>query len=335
MRRCGYAVLLILLAIPGARAHHSHASLNQDDVRLYRGVVTRYSWTMPHVFLRVRGADLDGEVVQYTVELNNPPAMAMAGWDRDTFEAGDEVIWRGPHDHNEKRHYTGIEWIERVADGARFSQDPKALPDVVPSTDLTGLWKRYPFSIRHYRPPDGWPLNERGQAMVDSFSEDDSPIARCNNPGPPKAMILPFPTFISKPDEQHFEFERELMAKTRLVHLDCDHEPGEPSALGFSRGRMDGERLIVTTDNFVADRWGTHTGIDSSAEKQLEEVFWLSDDGLYLHAEITVTDPVYLREPHSFDFTWAKLADRPVIQAACTMESARLYLEAGYENGER
>ena len=36
-----------------ALAHHSHASLNKDDVRLYKGRVTKYSWTMPHVFLQI------------------------------------------------------------------------------------------------------------------------------------------------------------------------------------------------------------------------------------------------------------------------------------------
>lgn len=323
-------IVACVLAGPAA-AHHSHASLNQDDVRMYRGVITRYSWTMPHVFLRVRGPDRQGRIVEYTIESLNPPAMSMAGWSRDTFEPGDEVIWRGPHDHNEKRHYTGIEWIERVSDGKRFSEDPKSLPDIVPSENMTGLWKRYPFSIRHYRPPEGWPLNEAGQAMVAAFNENDSPIARCINPGPPKSMILPFPFFITRPDEQHIVIERELMEEKRIIHIDHEHGPIEPSILGHSIGTYEGEELVVTTTDFVADRWGTHTGIDSSEQKRLVERFRLSDDGLYLHADITVTDPAYLTEPHTFEFTWAKLPHREVIQAPCTMESAKLHLEAGFE----
>lgn len=336
IQSCSILLAASVALLPGSgSAHHSHASLNRDDVRLYRGVIARYSWTMPHVFLKVRGADLDGNVVQYTIETLNPPAMTIAGWDRSTFKAGDEVIWRGPHDHNERRHYTGLEWIERVSDGTRYSTNPKALPDVEPSTDFTGLWKRYPSSIRHYKPPEGWPLNERGTAMVAAFDENDSPLSRCVNPGPPKAMILPYPTYISRPDDEHIVFERELMAEKRVIHLNHEHEIGEPSVNGHSVGYFEDNRLIVTTTNFVADPWGSHTGIDSSAEKTLREEFWLSDDGLLLHAKITVTDPVYLSEPHTFDFAWSKQADRPVVQAPCTMEAAKLHLEAGFEAGER
>ena len=74
---------------------------------------------------------------------------------------------------------------------------------------------------------------------------------------------------------------------------------------------------------------GSHTGIDSSHKKQLTEKFSLSEDGKYLIAEITIDDSVYLTKPHTFFHRWKKIADRDVIQAPCTMESAKLYLEGG------
>ena len=55
----------------------------------------------------------------------------------------------------------------------------------------------------------------------------------------------------------------------------------------------------------------------------------MSEDGLFLMAEITITDPVYLAEPISFDHRWRKLAARDVIQAPCTMEAAMLYMQGG------
>ena len=148
-------------------------------------------------------------------------------------------------------------------------------------------------------------------------------------------MIVPYPVNITRPDDKTFVFERELMKDLRVIHLDKDHPAGTPSKLGHSVGWFEGEELVVETTNFVADAWGTHTGIDSSAQKHLIERFRLSADGLYLHAEITVTDPVYLAEPVTFSHRWMKLADREVIQAPCTMEAAQLYLEAGYEERER
>lgn len=99
--------------------------------------------------------------------------------------------------------------------------------------------------------------------------------------------------------------------------------------MGYSVGHFEGDEFIVETTNFIADKWGTHTGINSSEQKQLVERFSLSDDGLFLMVEITVTDPVYFTEPVVFNHRWRKLAEREVIQAPCTMESALLYLKGG------
>lgn len=332
-RRIGklFALAGLCLLSMASFGHHSHASLDKDDVRIYRGVVTRYSWTMPHVFMKVRGPDPAGKIVEYSIEMNHPPSMAKNGWSRDSFKPGDGIIWEGPHDRNPKRHYTGLAWAER-GDGVRFDMEEKPTAPPVPSTDFTGLWKRSDIGgfNPHYRPPEGWPLTDRGRQIVDDFDENQNPMVSCGNPGPPKSMIVPYPVSITRPNEDTFYFERELMEDVRVIHMNGSPPMGEPSSLGHSVGRFDGDVLVVETTNFVADRWGIHTGIDSSEQKHLVERFSLSDDGLYLHAEITVTDPVYLAEPVTFTHRWMKLADREVIQAPCTMEAAKLYLEAGY-----
>jgi hypothetical protein len=134
---------------------------------------------------------------------------------------------------------------------------------------------------------------------------------------------------ITRQDENTFIFERELMKDVRVIRLNNEQEAGDPSRLGFSVARLEDAELIIETSNFIADKWGSHTGIDSSDQKQLLERFSLSDDGLFLIAEITITDPVYLSEPVTFIHRWKKLADRDVIQAPCTLESAKLYLEGG------
>lgn len=328
----------VLLGTGVANAHHSHASLNKEDVRTYSGVVSRYSWTMPHVFLKVDGLDKDGNVVEYSIEMNHPPSMKKKGWSKTSFKPGDRITWEGPHDHDANRHYTGITWAER-GDGTRFDMEDAPVGEVTPSTDFTGLWKRSDIGgwKPHYRPPQDWPLTAKGQAMVDNFDEDGNPMTRCGNPGPPKAMILPYPVSITRPDDDHVVFERELMEDVRTVHLDHEHEELKkaPSRLGYSVGRIDGEELVVETTSFIADSWGTHTGIDSSEQKHLVERFTLADGGIHLLARITVTDPVYLAEPVTFVHRWKKLADRPVIQAPCTLEAAQLYLEAGYEEREQ
>jgi hypothetical protein len=327
------AVLAGCLLTVGANAHHSHATIDKDDVRVYSGVVVKYGWTMPHVYLKVNAPDEKGAIVEYSIELNHPPFMRRAGWKKDTWKPGDHIIWQGAHDKDKNRAYTSLHWAEK-SDGTRLDAlKPLDLP-VTPSTDFTGLWKRNDVGgfKPHYYPPEGWPLTAKGQELVDNFHDDQDPMVRCGNPGPPKMMIVPYPVSITRPDEHSVVMERELMTEKRIIHLDPDHEPGEPSKLGHSIGRFEDEYLIVETDNFIADDWGFHTGISSSEQKHLLEKYWMSDDGMYLHVEFTVTDPVFLTEPHSFTHRWIKLFDRDVVQAPCTMESAQLYLEGGYES---
>ena len=71
----------------------------------------------------------------------------------------------------------------------------------------------------------------------------------------------------------------------------------------------------------IADRYGT--------AKVLTGGLLIYAAGLFLMAEITITDPVYLAEPITFSHRWRKLADRDVIQAPCTMEAAMLYMQGG------
>jgi len=326
---CATLALAVLLPIT-AIAHHSHATIDQDDVRTYKGVVVKYGWTMPHVYLKVDAPNEVGEIVEYSIELQHPPAMKGMGWDRNTFKPGDRIIWQGSHDKDKSRAYTSLHWAERP-DGTRIGAEKGAEAVIVPSTDFSGLWRRSDVGgfNPHYTPPEGWPLSAAGIEMVENFNEDQNPMVSCGNPGPPKSMIVPYPVSFTRPDKHTVVMERELMKDKRIVYLDEGHAPGVPSKMGYSTGRFEGDEFIVETANFVADTWGTHTGINSSAQKQLVERFRLSEDGKFLMVEITVTDPVYFTEPVVFNHRWRKLADRDVIQAPCTMESALLYLKGG------
>ena len=116
-------------------AHHSHSNLNMKDVRVYTGVITKYGWTMPHVYMKVKGADPEGNVVEYSIEMDNPSSMARQGWSKQTFNSGDRITWEGAHDRNPSRHYTGLSWVER-ADGTRVGIEGAETTNIEPSTDF-------------------------------------------------------------------------------------------------------------------------------------------------------------------------------------------------------
>jgi hypothetical protein len=319
---------LFALQVSAASAHHSHASLDPDDVRVLSGVVTRYSWSMPHVYLKVEAPNPAGAVVEYSIEMLHPGAMAALGWDKDSFKPGDRITWEGQHDRNKARAYSSLDWAER--DGVRVGHaEGEGATAIAPSTDFTGMWNRGPNQPTYF-PPSGWPLTAKGEALVANFSEDQNPVLGCYDPGPPKSMTLPYAHRIRYQDAATLIIERDLMEDMRVVHMDRTVPAGAPSKMGHSIGWFENGDLIVETTNFTADRWGTHTGIDSSEQKQVRERFHLTDGGMGVEIEITVTDPVYLAAPATFTHRWIKVADRDLVRAPCTMESAKLWIEAGY-----
>jgi len=324
--RCAFALLVAITM----SAHHSHSSLDRNNIQIHRGTVTKYDWRMPHVFIKAMAPNAAGEVVEYSIEVLHPPAMMERGWTKDSLKPGDQITWEGAADKNPKRAYSGLTWLEK-SDGTRLEMEKRQLT-LEPSTDFTGLWVRDLRGGRpHYYPPADWPYTKVAKELVDNFDESQNPQVSCINPGPPKATLLPYPMKISRPDDRTIVFDYELRESPRVIYLDRDHRPGKPSVMGHSVGWFEGATLVVETNNFVANRWGIHTGVDSSEQKHLLERLSLSDDGLALQIQMTVTDPVYLTEPVTIDYFMAKIADRQLVDADCTLENARLYLEAGLD----
>lgn len=322
--RCVFAVLVAVTM----SAHHSHSSLDRKNIQTHKGTVTKYDWRMPHVFIKAMAPNAAGEVVEYSIEVLHPPAMIERGWSKDSLKPGDQITWEGAADKNPNRPFSGLNWLEK-SDGTRLEME-KQNAALQPSTDLTGLWVR---DLRggkpHYWPPADWPYTKLAQELVDNFDESQNPQVSCQNPGPPKATLLPYPLKISRPDEKTVVLNYELRDRPRVIHLDREHPAGEPSVNGHSVGWFEGKTLVVESTNFVADRWGLHTGVDSSEQKHLLERYTLSDDGLALEIQMIVTDPVYLTEAVTIDYFMAKIADRQLVEVECTLENARLYLEAG------
>lgn len=318
--------LLALVCSFPVFAHHSHSTIDINDVRVLRGTVTKYGWNMPHVYLKAEAPNLQGEIVEYSIEMLHPAAMSERGWSKNSFKPGDVIIWEGAHHRNKARAYSSMNWVEK--DGVRIGNSNEIVTAVVPSTDFTGLWDRAPNQPT-YNPPEGWPLTSLGQELVANFNESQNPVLTCGDPGPPKSMTLPYSHQISRLDENTLVIGRDLMEGQRVIHLDRSQVVGSPSKLGHSVGRYEDGDLIVESSNFIADVWGGHTGINSSDQKHLIERFTLTDDGLGILLTITLSDSVYLSQPVTFTHKWIKMPDRELVQTPCTEESAQLWIEAG------
>lgn len=85
-------VLFLLLASPLA-AHHGNAAWSTSEVTI-KGTLVDFHWRNPHVLLVWNSKDDSGKDVQWTGEVGSPESMmADDGWTRDTFKAGDELVF--------------------------------------------------------------------------------------------------------------------------------------------------------------------------------------------------------------------------------------------------
>jgi hypothetical protein len=353
MRHVQRTLFLLLMFSASATAHHSHASIDQDKPITLEGTIAKFMWRMPHVYVLI-DAEENGEIVRYTVETLNPPSLARVGWAKDSFSAGDRVVMFGHHDRDPDRAYASVGWMQKEG-GPRMFTSAKALQQyrdeqqisaavgedrgpVEPATEFPGgnFWSRVsPTGGRFepYRfPPQDWPYTEKAQALVDQFHESQNPINDCKTVGPPRAMLMPMSHTFYREGDDKILIDRDLWDKPRVIHLNPDAPTAPANPWGHSTGYFDGDVLVVETTNFSANRWGLRIGVDSSAQKHLLERYWLSQDGMMLHLEFTVTDPAYLTEPVTMTHQWGKVATTDLMQVECSAESANFFITAGYED---
>lgn len=85
-------LLVLLIAIPGASAHHSAVMYDNAATKTLVGTVRVFHWTNPHAMLEfvteAEGAE-PGKL--WIVEMSSPGVLTRAGWSKRTFNPGDRV----------------------------------------------------------------------------------------------------------------------------------------------------------------------------------------------------------------------------------------------------
>jgi hypothetical protein len=85
-------VLALLAAGAGsAVAHHSPAVFDRSRTMTLEGVVTQFSWSNPHSWIHIDVTNDDGEVQNWTIEMNPATLLARGGWRRNSVQPGDSV----------------------------------------------------------------------------------------------------------------------------------------------------------------------------------------------------------------------------------------------------
>ena len=190
-----------------------------------------------------------------------------------------------------------------VGDGDRFAQRRRPAPPAGPTPrmpdgrpDLSGFWALAPADPSEARPPQGMPWAEA--VVKERIANDlrDMPTAHCLPNGVTatagRGKFVQTPTLLV--------ILSEFPGDTRQVFLDGRAHPKElePTWLGHSIGRWEGDTLVVDTVGFNDKSW---LGIIVNPYPHTEmmhvvERYRRPDLG-HLELEMTVEDPGALQKP--------------------------------------
>ncbi len=126
--------------------------------------------------------------------------------------------------------------------------------------------------------------------------ERADPERRCYLPGVPRITYMPFPFQIFQTDNL-VVIAYEYLHAVRVIYLDRPHLPGPLNFwLGQSRGRWEGETLVVETRHFTDQTWFDRAGnFHSDALRVTERFRRVGPD--HLDYEATIEDPNVFTRP--------------------------------------
>jgi len=148
-------------------------------------------------------------------------------------------------------------------------------------------------------PYQPWALAKKQENGKDWLKRD--PEIKCFMPGVPRATYLPYPFQILQGTNK-IVVAYEFAGATRTIHMDTVGDSPSPTWMGWSRGRWDGDSLVVEVTDFNEDTWFDRAGnFHSDALKVTERFTPQSRDHLMYQATIedskVFTRPWTIRMP--------------------------------------
>jgi hypothetical protein len=247
---------------------------------------------------------------------------------------------------------TPAQWLNHKTPGVPRTPDGKPkldapAPRLNGRPDLTGLWEaeRTPVSefVRVLGPglpaiqpdlnevtrhvlnvfwdvkPDEQPLRPEAAALTEQRQKSgkDFQSAYCLPSSLPGAMLILNVKMIQAPGE--IVVLPGNGDPPRQIYIDGRSLPKnpEPSWMGTSAGRWQGDTLVVETTGFQEGAWLDGFGHPRSQAMRLTERYRRRDFG-HMDVEMTFDDPAYYTRPFGFKTTLTLLPDSDVLEYVCT-----------------
>ena len=132
------------------------------------------------------------------------------------------------------------------------------------------------------------------QENAEHWLERD-PEVKCFLPGVPRATYMPYPFQIFQGTDKIL-IAYEYAGASRTIHMDDVGNSPSPTWMGWSRGRWEGETLVVDVTGFNGQAWFDRAGNFHSDGLHVVERYTPLSPG-HLMYEATIDDPNVFTEP--------------------------------------
>jgi hypothetical protein len=143
-------------------------------------------------------------------------------------------------------------------------------------------------------PYQPWALAKKQENFKNRETAD--PEANCRLLGVPRMMYTPYPFQIVQ-SPAYVAIFHEYVHTTRSIFMNSDHPPGEIEWFtGDSRGRWEGDTLVVDVKHFTDQTWLDRAGNFHSEALHLVERFTLITPD-HIQYDVTLEDPKVFTRP--------------------------------------
>jgi hypothetical protein len=142
-------------------------------------------------------------------------------------------------------------------------------------------------------PYQPWAAKKKQENAANWLSLD--PEIKCYMPGIPRATYMPYPfQIVQTPSSILMAYE--FASASRIIRMNSKAESPAESWMGWSRGRWEGETLVVDVTSFNDQTWFDRAGnFHSEALHVIERYTRISPDALMY--EVTIEDPKVFTRP--------------------------------------
>ena len=243
-----------------------------------------------------------------------------------------DLTAKTPRASNGKPDLSGVWQTEYAPAGENASLFGSYVKDFVVPGDDPGMFSKYFFNVLVDFKPEEAPIRPAAAELARKNAErrgTDNPPTRCLPQGLPRADVFNYAPFkiIQTPGVIAVLYEvdnthRQIYTDGRKLPVDP-----QPSWLGYSVGRWEGDTLVVDSAGFNDKSWLDLSGHPHSEDLRIQERFHRRDFG-HMDLSITIEDPKMYTRPFTIKVTELLVPDSDILESICNEnEKDRTHLE--------